>query len=204
MFQDIENQIDNFSDLREAEQKDIYAIIQKRAATDKPVFRTYVSGLEYGYDSPRHIIYEALHKKPKGWDDFFFEELQRFILEAENGDEGAINDLMGLYHLCNPEGMSTEFYTKIFNFLSEHLDSSQPKVRLHCMEEIIEVNENLGSKYSIEQIQKLQKLLTDADFEVRMNAYSYLKDEGILSKGFQVSFLDKWRAKLTGKGYLLK
>ncbi len=204
MLEDIEDQIDNFSDLTGAEQEALFSTIRKRAAADKVAFKSYVSELEYGLYSPRQVIYEALYEKPQGWEIFLFEELQRFILEAENGHQGAIDDLTSIYYLSNPEGMSPEFYGRVVNFLSEHLNASHPRIRERCMEEIMDAREDYEVELSVEQIQKLQKLLTDSDFEVRINTYSYLKDDGLLPKGFQIPFLDKWRAKLTGKGYLLK
>lgn len=204
MFQDIEDQIDNFSDLTGVEQEALFSTIRKRAAADKVAFKTYVSGLEYGLYSPRQVIYEALYEKPQGWGDFLFEELQRFILEAKNGHQGAIDDLTSIYYLSNPEGMPPEFYARVVNFLSKHLNASHPRIRARCMEEIMDAKEDYEVELSAEQIKKVQQLLTDDDFKVRINTYSYLNDGELLPKGFQVPFLDKWRAKLTGKGYLLK
>lgn len=204
MFSDLQNDLDNFYDLSDDQQNLLLEEIVKRAEQDKSGFEEYLSTIPYGTMSTKSIFYEAIWKQPKNWGDFAFRELSKLIEEAERGNEEAIQDLMVLPFLVSLNGMTESYYKRTSFFLTRKLKSKIPAVREDCLVMILDIAESYNIPLERNQKSALQKLLLDPEFNIRIYAYSRLKELNLIPKRFKIPMLDKIRAKLTGKSSYLE
>lgn len=204
MFTDLQNELETFHDLDYETQQSLLKEIHSRASSQKEVFQSYLSKVNYGTLSHRDIFYEAIWNYPQGWEDFFYTELSQLIVKAEGGSKDAIDSLSAMIYLTYLEDMNTEFYTKSVGFLTQKLRSKIPEVRENCAQAITDIHSEYEVELNTEQILELQKLLKDSAFKVRVNTYANLKDVNLIPKKFSISLIDKIRARLFGYSSLLK
>ncbi len=204
MFEDKQELLDNFLDLQASEQEALLREILVIGNQNKEDFESYVSLLAYGLDSTKSIFYEAVWKNPKGWEHFALNELENLIHAAEHNVDGAEYELGSIFYLTQLSEMEQDFYEKAVDFLVSKLNSSVSKVRKACIEAITHIIDISEFKLSTEQKTKMQVLLTDASFYVRLHTYSNLKDFDLVPNDYKFSFLDKLRTRLIGKSYLIK
>lgn len=199
MFDDLEMEIEDFHDISTQRQENLLAEIIRRGAKDKVGFQQYLQTLGYGDESDRHIFYEALWDNPKGWDDVIYEELVQLVKHAERNNEGALQEVSSLLYLTQLEDMTSDFYHKTLKFLLRKLNSPHADIRQYCAEGVLEVSDFGEIPLTTQHISALQRLLYDEVFDVRIDTYSNLKELNLLPADFKLSWLDKSRAKLTGK-----
>jgi len=204
MFEDLKEQLTNFYDLSTDENEKISKEIIRRAKANKAQFGQYFSDLDYGMDSPKEVMYEALHSDAHEFEDIILGEIKQVINQAESGDEDAEGYLMMLYYLADLEEMTDEFYEKSLTIYFEKLDSPIAEVRYNCLDAIIDVADASGKKLKQNQISKIQKILYDNDFKVKMNTYMTLRELEAIPRDFKFSFFDKIRGWLTGYSKYMK
>lgn len=203
MFQDLDSLIWNFYDLEDNAQEDLLKELNKRASANKADFAKYIDSLDYELESYRSIFYEAIWTSPKGFEDWLYDELVKLFEEAEQGNEGAIEDLSNVLYLCGIKTSDKDFYKKSGAFLLPKLNSPIDEIREQTSEAIMDLADMEGRNLSSEEIRAFKKMLTDSNFKIRIYTYSNLKELNLLSPGFELSFFDKVRARLTGMGGLL-
>lgn len=196
MFKYLKIELDHFYDLAEARQESLLAEINEKAAKDKVAFKAFLSNVAYGYETNRAVFYEAIWVKPKGWDDFVYDELAELVSLAESGREDAIEEVDSIAYLTQLEEMSDEFYQKTLRLLVDKLASPIAALRENCAKCIKDLNEIAKLEYTKEQIEALQKLLMDIETDVRIAAYHNLENINSLPQNFELSSADKQSIKL--------
>ncbi|MEZ5043683.1 MAG: hypothetical protein R2828_27550 [Saprospiraceae bacterium] len=203
MFKDLEADLENFYDLPEQKQEEILSEINQRGSKTQDKFKAYLKEVGYGINTNRSLFYEAIWKHPKNWEDFILEELEGLIKRSADGEKGVIEEFTSLIYLTDLEEMSPAFYKKSLSILWKGLDAKIPEVRGNCSEAIIDIIEIGEIMLKMNEVEKLQELLKDEVFKIRMQTYSNLKEINLLPKDFKFSVWDRIRAKLTGYGKLL-
>ncbi len=204
MFNDLKEQLERFYDFSSSENEKILKEIIRRAKADKTQFARYLADLDFGMDSPKEVMYEALSSDAKGFEDIILKEIKEVINQAESGNEDAEGYLSAIYWLTDLEGMTDEFYEKSLNLCFEKLDSSIAEVRYNCQDAIIDLIDASGKKMTTNQIAKIQKMLYDKDLKVKVYTYVNLKDMKAVPKDFKFSFFEKIKGRLTGYHRMMK
>lgn len=204
MFIDLKDKIEQFYDLEEKDQNELLLAINERAKNDKEGFKHHLSSIGYGINSKLSIYLEALWKSPKGWDEFIYHLLSKLLTDAENANKEAIEELSSIMYLTQLEEMTNEFYNKSLALLEDALVSPNSEIRKYCSEAILDIKDVGKITLTKSQINKIQKLLEDKNFEIRIYTYSNLKEDKLLPKGFSLKRMDKIRAKIQGMGSLIK
>ncbi len=204
MFNDVIEKVNNFYDLGENEQQVLLKEINNRGKKDKLEFKDFLSKVGYGLNSNLSIFWEAIWKSPKGWEEFIYDQLEKLINEAESGNKDALEDISSLMYLTQLEEMSNEFYNKSILLLENGLKSKYVNIRENCSEGILDINDVGKKDLNVDTIKKLQKLLKDENFKLRIYTYSNLNELNLIPKEFKLKKMDVIRAKIQGMGDLLK
>jgi len=199
MFGDLESKIENFYDLDESSEDTLLAEIRKRAYENKIDFERFMEELGFGFETKRPIFYEAIWKSPVDFEDWLYEEQVKLVTAAENGDEDAIFELSSLMFLCRIETENKDFFQKSTAFILSKFNSKSPDVREHCSDALLDLVEMQERNLNSNEIQAFNKLLVDPNFNIRIYTYCNLKELKLLPSGFELSFWDRLRAKLTGR-----
>lgn len=204
MFEDQQQLLEDFSDLKESKREEVLKDILAIANQNKERFESYVSSLGFGYGSTRSIFYEAIWDAPKNWENFLLTQIKELIQAAENNIEGAVDELDSIFYLTQVEELASSFYEQATTYLFSKLNSNSAKVRIACIEGISEIKDMENHQLSSAQIKKMQNLLSDENFSVRVETYANLNDFDLVPKEFKFSLLDRLRIRLSGKSYLVK
>ncbi|MFK7808707.1 MAG: hypothetical protein AB8F74_12960 [Saprospiraceae bacterium] len=192
---------EKFYRLSVREQQQILKTILEKANNDKSAFVKFFRSLDYGTTSNRMIFYEAIWKNPVGWEDFLLGELNWLINTAERKDEKAIEELSSIFYIVAGKGLSSDFYNNATKILEPRLASEIPKIRETALEGIIEISKSHGKGIDSQLVNKLEKQLTDKEFDIRLYAYYGLKEFKLLPNNFQLSFKDKLQCIWKGYKY---
>jgi len=204
MFDDLKEQLENFYDLSDDENKKISKEIIRRAKANKTKFGQYLADLDYGIDSPKEVIFEALSSDAREFEDVILREIKELINQAEAGNEDAEGYMSAIYWLADLKGMTDDFYRQSLDLYFKKLNSPSTDVREECRTAIFDIVDASNIKLTDNEVGKIQKMLYDKDFKIRVYTFSDLADAKLLPKGFKFSLFDKIRGRLKGYSKLMK
>ena len=195
-IQELESRIDQLTDPEVEADDNLLDDILLFAKSDEDGFSAFVNSQELGHSSCLPVLYEALMDDAKGWEPFLLSQLKRVIhfFETVDSDE---DDASLLYYLTCIDGLNSAFYHSSIELLRDKLASKSLPRRKAALEYIVELIARDQSCITNDLSRQLHRELTDENFEIRLNAFIYLKEENLLPPGHKQSFTDWIRTKVS-------
>ncbi|MFM2392213.1 MAG: hypothetical protein RLZZ546_190 [Bacteroidota bacterium] len=192
-------QIENFWDMETEEQEMVLSDVLKFANSNKEKFMTEIDLIKFDDDfMALPIISEALSKDTENWGQFYV-NLLNDILETAKKSDNPDEILSNLMELAYIEEDNRPFVQIIVDRLYKELDSDNLNVKLASIWTLPSYLENKSIRNKGSIIRKLQDLLYDKNWKVRVVAFKSLGYGNLLPEGFKLSFKDKLTKLILGE-----
>ena len=193
------NEIANFYDFEdEAKRDELLEEIRKyteRTSEDELVSEIR-ENFEQNNSSGIDVIYEVLNEDIKKWSNFFREEYERAFEAAKKSDNAyEILDSLSIIDFVEDEEADPKVVEEIISILESNISHQKDAIRFKAIYFLGDwIWEGNQSKYKY-LIQKIVTKLNDKNWRVRYIAKLVLEDLESLPPGFDLSLIDKIRAR---------